>query len=168
MTLVFKRFATIAAVFATLWGSTVAASTHGDIAHAVFSKLEKQVIAKYFRQGAENAEEEQADSGAKKGKKGKKKPKGGKHGKKHAKKGHKGKPGQPPGLAKRKALPPGLAKKEQLPPGLAKRGLPGGLEAELPPLDERLERVLVEGSAVLVEKATGKVLDIIENVLRKH
>lgn len=62
-------------------------------------------------------------------------------------------------------MPPGLAKKQQLPPGLAKRELPQDLHTELPPLDERLERVIVDHSVVLVERATGRVLDILENVL---
>jgi len=77
----------------------------------------------------------------------------------------------PPGLAKRGSLPPGLQKQLErngtLPPGLAKRDLPDDLKSKLPPVPEGLERVIADESVVLIEKATGKILDVIQGVLKK-
>ncbi|MGH8247535.1 MAG: hypothetical protein ACREUU_14010, partial [Gammaproteobacteria bacterium] len=54
------------------------------------------------------------------------------------------------------------------PPGLAKRDLPKDLEKELPPPPEGYERRIVDdvdqAVVVLVEKATGKVADIIKHI----
>ena len=67
----------------------------------------------------------------------------------------------PPGLAKRKELPPGLARRHTLPPGLAVRELPEELAARLPPPAEGSERIIADDNIVLIEQATGRVLDII-------
>ncbi len=67
----------------------------------------------------------------------------------------------PPGLAKRKELPPGLAKRHTLPPGLAVRELPEELEELLPPTVEGQQRIIADENIVLIEQATGRVLDII-------
>lgn len=103
----------------------------------------------------------------------------GKEGETSGKKGNRGKAAKskgksgelPPGLAKRKTLPPGLARHLQrhgtLPPGLQKRTLPEGLEARLPRLPHGQERVIVDNDVVLIEEATGLILDIIEDVIRK-
>jgi len=74
--------------------------------------------------------------------------------------------GLPPGLANREALPPGLAKQLQrngtLPPGLAKRDLPAELTSMLPPVRDGYERSVIEDVAiVLIEKASGRIADII-------
>ena len=131
----------------------------GDI---VFKEVEKRAIEEFF--GKQAAKAAEGDDGDKKGKKKKKKKKA----KKSKAKGR-GK-GLPPGLAKRDSLPPGLQKRLEkhgsLPPGLAKRDLPGDLEKKLPKVPEGLERVLAGDSVVLLEKATGKILDVIEGVLR--
>lgn len=78
--------------------------------------------------------------------------------------------GLPPGLAKRDSLPPGLQKRLEkhgtLPPGLAKRDIPAGLESKLPELPPGLERIIAGDDVVLLEKATGKILDVIEGVLK--
>lgn len=71
--------------------------------------------------------------------------------------------GLPPGLAKHNALPPGLAKMQTLPPGLSKSPLPPSLEQALGSPPPGTERFLVDGqNVVLVEKGSGRVLDIIE------
>lgn len=127
-------------------------STAGaEITEALFSELEKQIMKRYFgvdsastREGTEKSST--SKSKGKKSNKGKKK-------------------GLPPGLAKRKELPPGLAKRKSLPPGLAKRELPERLEEQLPKPAPGTERVIIEGSVILIEKATNKVLDILENVV---
>jgi len=74
--------------------------------------------------------------------------------------------GLPPGLAKRDSLPPGLAKQLQrngtLPPGLAKRDLPADLIKQLPQVQEGYERSIIEEvTVVLIETATGRIVDII-------
>ncbi len=75
----------------------------------------------------------------------------------------------PYGLAKRDELPPGLQKHIDkygtLPPGLQKRSLPYDLESRLPRLGSGLERVIVADDVVLVQRATGVIFDILENVL---
>ena len=69
--------------------------------------------------------------------------------------------GLPPGLATRSQLPPGLAKMRSLPPGLAKSGLPYSLDSLLPPPPPGTGRYIIDDtSVVLVELATGKVIDI--------
>ena len=134
--------------------------TAKEIGGIVFKEVEKRAIEEFFGKKAAKAAEDDDDD--KKGKRGKKKKK------KKAKKG-KGQ-GLPPGQAKRDELPPGLQKRLEkhgsLPPGLAKRDLPGDLEKKLPKVPEGLERVLAGDNVVLLEKATGKILDVIEGVLR--
>ena len=126
-----------------------------DVAKAVidkaieggFSELEKQIIEKYFKK----AEKATTETSTKKDKKKNKKK------------------GLPPGLAKKEKLPPGLAKQLEknstLPPGLAKRELPSELETALPDPLEGLERTIIENSVVLVEKATGRIVDILKDVV---
>jgi len=117
---------------------------------ASFSELERQLIGKYFDEQGKERKKEETDNKTKTKKS----------------KGKKGKKGLPPGLAKRGELPPGLAKREQLPPGLAKRALPGDLQKQLPPPPEGYERQIVEDAAiVLIHKATGKIVDIIKDVV---
>lgn len=77
----------------------------------------------------------------------------------------KGKGKAPPGLAKRDVLPPGLNKRAVLPPGLQGRGLPEPLQAKLPPPHPGTERIQVGRDVVLIEKATRRVLDVLQDVL---
>ncbi len=71
--------------------------------------------------------------------------------------------GVPPGLAKRARLPPGLqqrlVKTGRLPPGLQRKRLPEELEARLPKLPPGQERVLVDNDLLLIERASGVILD---------
>ena len=73
----------------------------------------------------------------------------------------------PPGLAKRDQLPPGLAKRDTLPPGLAKRDLPSELERRLSRLPGGYSRKSVGSDIVLIEEATGIVLDILRGAARR-
>ena len=77
--------------------------------------------------------------------------------------------GLPPGLAKRDSLPPGLAKYLEkhgtLPPGLEVRGLPDALEARLPDPGPGRKRVVVDDDVLLIETRTGRVLDILSDVI---
>ncbi|MFT5396028.1 MAG: hypothetical protein ACI85N_001217 [Gammaproteobacteria bacterium] len=135
---------------------SASSSADGDMAKAVidkaieggFTELEKQIIDKYFKKAT--SETNTNDTKTKNKKKNKKK-------------------GLPPGLAKKEKLPPGLAKQLEkngtLPPGLAKRGLPEDLETELPKPTEGLERTIVDNAVVLVEKATGRIIDIMKDVV---
>ncbi len=76
--------------------------------------------------------------------------------------------GLPSGLAGR-PLSPGLQKHidrtGRLPPGLEKRRLPSGLLGQLPPRTGQDYRV-VGNDIVLIEIATGLILDIIQGALR--
>jgi hypothetical protein len=78
----------------------------------------------------------------------------------------------PPGLEKRRgSLPPGLARQLErngtLPPGLEKRidPFPQELHRQLPPLSRDYTRGLLGGSAVIVNRRTGAIVDIIHNLL---
>lgn len=81
--------------------------------------------------------------------------------------GHRGRHKRlPPGLAKRETLPPGLAKRDTLPPGLAKRDLPSDLEHRLSRLPHGMRRSQVGNDIVLIEEATGLVIDILRGMAR--
>lgn len=72
----------------------------------------------------------------------------------------KGKSGElPPGLAKH------IEKHGKLPPGLDKKELPPGLAKRLGSTRSGLERLIVGDDVVLVEQATGVVLDIIKDIV---
>jgi len=107
----------------------------------VFTEIEKQLIRDYFGGQTESA-----------GGKGKDKSKQ-----------------MPPGLAKRDELPPGLQmqieKNGTLPPGLAKRDLPSNLVLKLPAVKKGTERKIVGSDVVLIQTATGIVLDVIKGVV---
>ncbi len=120
-----------------------------DMTDVIFKEVEKRLIREYYG-GKNHDRDDDGKSHAKKRGKGK-----------HGKKSKNRKGGLPPGLAKRKHLPPGLAKRKQLPPGLAKRGLPGDLNDALPPPPRGTERVIIDNNVVLIQKATGIVLDIL-------
>lgn len=113
---------------------------------AVFSELEKQSIRDYYRgrYGSDISDEKEV------GKKSKKKKAKGKKGKKHK--------GLPPGLAKQ------LKRNGRLPPGLAKRDLPEGLDQMLPERSGKWERVVVDNDVLLIEQATGLIIDILQDV----
>lgn len=70
---------------------------------------------------------------------------------------------------KKKGLPPGIAKNlergKPLPPGIAKRYLPDDLEHELPPPPHGYERRIVDNDVLLVEVDTGRIADILTDVL---
>lgn len=139
--------------------ATAGAQTTDDIAGVIFNEVEKRVIEEYFGAKATKADED-AD-----GEKDKKKKKG------KDKKSKKGKDGEmPPGLAKKDALPPGLASQLEregtLPPGLAKRDLPADLVARLPPPAPGHQRVIVDDDVVLIDQATGIILDILADVVK--
>lgn len=160
----------------------------------VFSEVEKRLIRDHYgvdaaqqpsddsapewavKDGGDDAEADEADddNGPTKDKaKDKTKGKGNK-GKDKAKDKAKGKGNgkskqMPPGLAKRDELPPGLAKqlkeKGRLPPGIAKRDLPSDLASKLPARDPSQEVTVVDDDVVLVDKATGVILDVIKDVV---
>ncbi|MBK9166853.1 MAG: hypothetical protein IPM24_05240 [Bryobacterales bacterium] len=80
--------------------------------------------------------------------------------------------GLPPGLAKREgALPPGLKRHLErdgtLPPGLQKRVVPfpPELNLRLQALPRGYSRGLVDGSAVIINRRTRSIADVIHNLL---
>lgn len=97
------------------------------------------------------------------------------HGKKHdRKKGGAWDDGKslPHGLAKRGGdLPPGLERHIEkygtLPPGLQGRALPDDLERRLPKSRKGTKRVIIDDDVLLIEEATGLVLDILKDVFGK-
>ncbi|MBT7942262.1 MAG: hypothetical protein HN719_02785 [Alphaproteobacteria bacterium] len=131
-----------------------------DLGRIIFKEVEKRVIEEFFgKQAAKASTSGDDDKDGEKKKKKSKKNKGQGRGK-----------GLPPGLAKRGSLPPGLKKQLEkngtLPPGLATSELPAELESKLPPVPSDLERIIAGDNVVLMEKATGKILDIIQGVIK--
>ena len=147
------RILSIAFALIVLTGP-VATQAAADVGDTIFKEVEKRIIEDFFDKRTGKAEREPG--------KGKKKAK-------KAKKGKRGK-GLPPGLARKESLPPGLAmqleKNGTLPPGLAKRQLPEDLANMLPPTGKDRERVIVDNNVVLIEKATGIILDIMKDVIK--
>lgn len=109
-------------------------------AEDVFSEIERRTILRFFGKDTEPAPITQE-------------------------KGKKGKGNGQPGFVKHGRLPPGLAKKQKLPPGLAKKNLPDDLNKQLPPPRPGTERAIVDKAVVLIEQATGKVLDVIAETM---
>ena len=66
-------------------------------------------------------------------------------------------------------MPRGLARQYgrngTLPPGLAKRALPEDLSRRLPRQRFSTERVVVDQDVLLIEQATGVILDILTDVI---
>ncbi|MEW7978405.1 MAG: RcnB family protein [gamma proteobacterium symbiont of Phacoides pectinatus] len=141
-------------LLALLCGAAPTLAADGQtLSGQIFSALERQTILDYYRGRYGDERETRPRSGGKqKGKHAK--------GKKHK--------GLPPGLAKRGRLPPGLEKQLErngtLPPGLARRTLPEGLEGMLPRPASGLERVLVDNDVLLIEQASGLIVDVLRDV----
>lgn len=112
---------------------------------SVFSEIERRTIVEYYRGRFGRPVHEQSRQRPTKNQK-----------------------GLPPGLARRDRLPPGLEQQLQrnghLPPGLEKRDLPDGLERLLPPRRAQYRRVVVDNDVLLIEVATGLILDILRDV----
>jgi hypothetical protein len=130
--------------------ATVYSAEPASVLDIVLSEIEKRIIKDYYDASSTGRANDKED-GAKK-----KKGKGGT---------------MPPGLAKRSDLPPGLARQLErngtLPPGLAKRDLPAELESRLPKRSSSQRRVVIDRDVVLIEEASGLVLDVLKDVLTK-
>lgn len=159
-----KRTGLVAAVLAAAVGFSTAATakdivvasghlTKEQVIDRVFTTVERRILRRYY-EARGGTETDTGKHSKNRGHKGKNKGKGRKH------------KGMPPGLAKRSGnLPPGLAKRGgELPPGLAKR-LPRDLRHELPHRSPKFRRVVVDNDIVLIDAATNKVLDILEDVI---
>ena len=106
----------------------------------VLTNVEPQILRRYYEARGGSASSESSEGSGKHGRKGKNK-------------------------GKRKGLPPGLAKRGgSLPPGLAKR-LPSDLEHRLRPRPRSYWSVIFDNDIALIDAATNKVLDILEDVL---
>lgn len=149
-----------------------AATVAKDTAQRVFTEVEKRAIEEYYKKitgqypgQVQSAGNQTRESGEDQGKGRKAKEK-----KAKGKKGGKDQEGLPAGLARKDALPPGLQKHLEkhgtLPPGLQKRTLPADLEAKLPKAEQGQERAVVDSDVVLIESATGKVLDVLRDVIK--
>jgi hypothetical protein len=123
------------------------------VASAVFTATEKALVEEFYGKPVADGEKGESEDGDGKSSKN---GKGGKSKK------------MPHGLAKRDSLPPGLEKQLQkngtLPPGLAKRDLPSDLARRMPARNDGTETVVVDSDVVLIEAATGVVLDILRGV----
>ena len=71
----------------------------------------------------------------------------------------------PPGLAKKGTVSPGLAgqleRNGKLPPGVTKHDLPDDLLAQLQPRPAGYEFVVVGDRVLLIQSATGLILDVL-------
>jgi hypothetical protein len=120
-----------------------------EVAGAVFTEVERRVIRDYYCSKYDGGDICRERDG---------------YNNHEHKSRHKKQKGMPPGLAKRNQLPPGLARRKQLPPGLARRELPHDLESRLPRRHD-YERVVADGRVILIEKASGVVVDILEDLI---
>ena len=139
------RFLIIFAVLALPFTAIPAQDPRADdeLLGRVFSEIERQIIHDYYRNAGDGGDPNRKA----------KKNRGG---------------GGPPGIAKRDQLPPGLEMQLErwgrLPPGLERQGLPTNLSYRLGrPLDG-LHRQVVGADVLLVETATGIILDILRGV----
>jgi len=177
-----RKLAIIIAAFVVSSSTAWAQSTADIIRDTVFSEVEKRIIGQHYGvdvkqqsqdttmptwavkddQG-DDARDDEDDDRDKKNKDKKNKDRGHKKDKGKSK-------GMPPGLAKRDSLPPGLQKQldknGRLPPGLAKRDLPSDLASKLPQRAADQNVVVIEEDVVLMDKATGVILDVIKDVVR--
>ncbi len=123
-----------------------------QLARRIFNEVERQLILDYYHERFGRPLEQDAYGGGSSNK---------------GKKGGKQK-GMPPGLAKRDRLPPGLEKQLKrnghLPPGLEKKALPPSLARQLPPVPRGYERVVVDNDVLLIELASGLIVDILHDV----
>jgi hypothetical protein len=130
----------------------------GDVSDQVFGAIEKKIIEDFFGEQAADAV-----SGTKKNKTKKNKNAKEDGGKKNKNVKNKDKSGElPPGLQKH------IEKHGTLPPGLAKKELPPGLAKRLGSTKSGLERLIVGDDVLLVEQATGVVLDIIKDIVTER
>ncbi|MSP44184.1 MAG: hypothetical protein EXR08_12650 [Alphaproteobacteria bacterium] len=78
----------------------------------------------------------------------------------------------PPGLGKPDDVPPGMERQFQrngkLPPGQQKRQLPDDLSHTLPRHADGVERLIIGDDVLLVQTATGTILDILEGVAARR
>ncbi len=140
MTMRIKALATACALGALLLSGPVAPpAAAGDVTGLLITAAERQIFEAYY--GGQPLE---ASGGG--GKKAKGKGKG------------------------NKALPQGIAMKLQrggtLPPGIAKRDLPRDLLGQLPSRPHGQDYAIVDNDVVLIEAATGLILDILEDMAR--
>jgi hypothetical protein len=103
-------------------------------AHVVFSDVERRLIGDYYRGHPELLKVDVSIGESKRGK---------------------GDKPLPPGIALK------LARSGTLPPGIAKRYLPSDLEHRLPPVRAGYERVQVGLEVLLIEIATGIIVDVL-------
>jgi Ni/Co efflux regulator RcnB len=135
----------------TVYADDAIKSVAREAGKGAFKEFERQIINEYFsdyvRQKEDNDEEDSYKS-----KKDKKKYKN-----KKSKK------------SKEKGLPPGIAKKLErggtLPPGIAKRYIPDDLKRALPEPPYGYEHIIVGTDVMSVEIDTGKIADIITDVI---
>ena len=133
-------------MMATLLVALAASVAQAELKGEVFSELERQIIQRYILNRNAHYGEDQVS-----------------HTHKHQRK-NRGK-NKAKGKRKKTGLPPGLARREALPPGLKKREFPADLRQQLPKPPPGVERIFVDGRAVLIEKATSKVLDVIKDIV---
>lgn len=114
----------------------------GEITGKLITRAERQIIEHYFDSGSRSQAKSQG------GRKGNAQNKG------------KGKKNLPKGIAMK------LARGGTLPPGIAKRNLPSSLNRQLPERPRGQEYKVVDDNVVLIEAATGVILDILEHVIR--
>ena len=139
---------------------------------AAFSELERQIIEGYYgEKKTSRGEGEDEDRMERKSKRADRDEDEDDDTDRKGKKDKKDKKSKKDKKDKQKDLPPGIAKKlergGQLPPGIAKRYLPEELESSLPETKEGYERVISDGKVLLVEAATGVIVDMIDTIGKK-
>jgi Ni/Co efflux regulator RcnB len=129
----------------TVYADDAIKSVAREAGKGAFKEFERQIINEYFSDYVRQKEDDNEEYSykSKKNKKSKK--------------------------SKEKGLPPGIAKKLErggtLPPGIAKRYIPDDLKRALPEPPYGYEHIIVGTDVMSVEIDTGKIADIITDVI---
>lgn len=158
----FRYFAASVAVVGFLSSPALAQSGKGQD-DRTFNQNDQKIITEGLKDSKSGGQKAQPNSGQKA-----KQPANGQKTKGNTPKASQKPAGQ--GQTKHVSQTPGhqkqLARGGAIPPGLKKRSLPPKLTARLAPPPHGTERYIVGNDVVLVEKATGIILDILHNVVK--
>ncbi len=148
-----------AAVLLSCFALTLAAPAFsGEVSGKLITAAEQEIIERYFDTRTRSTQGDSTQTRSTSGKPGKSKNKD--KDKDKDKDQGKGKKQTPQGIAMK------LERGGTLPPGIEKTRMPADLARELPRRPADQEMRIVEDNVVLLEKTTGRILDILERAVR--
>lgn len=155
-----------AALFAGFILAFAVPATSDEVGGSRITDVEKKILERYFGTRSRSTQDDSIQPDSPLGDSTQARPTGGKPGKSKDK-------GRGKGQAQdksKKQMPGGIAKKLErggtLPPGIEKTRMPADLARELPKRPADQELTIVEDNVVLLEKTTGRILDILKGARR--